>query len=47
MNNDFNNNGLDIEPFRFGLANITGNENDKGKFKTPTLRNIEYLPLHA
>ena len=43
MNNDFNNNGLDIEPFLdLGLANITGNENDKGKFKTPTLRNIEY-----
>ena len=43
MDNSFHNNGLDIEPFLdLGLANITGNSSDDGKFKTPTLRNIEF-----
>lgn len=38
--NAFGNNGLDLDPDA-GLYNITGNMNDYGKFKTPTLRNIE------
>lgn len=43
MDNSFHNNGIDTEPFLdVGLAKNTGNANDNGKFKTPTLRNIEY-----
>ena len=43
MDNDFHNNGLDTEPFiDLGLAKITGNPSDNGKFRTPTLRNIEF-----
>jgi len=38
--NFFGNNGLDPDPDA-GLYTITGNMNDYGKFKTPTLRNIE------
>jgi cytochrome c peroxidase len=42
MDNLFHNNGLDPEPFTdIGLGNITNNISDNGKFKTPTLRNIE------
>ena len=42
IDNLFHNNGLDIEPFLdLGRAKVTGNANDNGKFKTPTLRNIE------
>jgi cytochrome c peroxidase len=37
--NDFHNNGLDSLPFP-GRSEVTGNRNDRGKFKTPTLRNI-------
>jgi cytochrome c peroxidase len=39
---DFKNNGLPIDPTinDFGRENITGNTNDKFKFKTPSLRNI-------
>lgn len=40
--NIFHNNGLDslfIDP---GRSHITGDLNDLGKFKTPTLRNLEY-----
>lgn len=41
--NTFHNNGLDEEPFLdLGLENVTGLITDKGKFKTPTLRNIEF-----
>lgn len=40
-NNSFHNNGLDSIPYE-GRAEITGNPNDIGKFKTPTLRNIEF-----
>src|SRR5690554_7884700 len=36
--NIFGNNGLDLDPDA-GLYAITGNMNDYGKFKTPTLRN--------
>lgn len=43
MDNSFHNNGLDTEPFLdLGLAKVTGNSSDNGKFKTPTLRNIEF-----
>src|SRR5690554_3692953 len=38
--NIFGNNGLDVDPDA-GLYAVTGNMNDYGKFKTPTLRNIE------
>jgi len=42
MDNQFHNNGLDIEPFLdLGRAKVTANASDNGKFKTPTLRNIE------
>ena len=40
--NLFHNNGLDSIFNDEGLSNITNNPNDKGKFKTPTLRNIEF-----
>lgn len=39
--NLFHNNGLDDTFDDIGYAAITGNENDMGRFKTPTLRNIE------
>ena len=43
MDNQFHNNGLDTEPFiDSGRAKVTGNADDYGKFKTPTLRNIEF-----
>lgn len=43
MDNKFHNNGLDIEPFLdLGKGAVTGDPNDNGKFKTPTLRNIEF-----
>lgn len=41
--NLLHNNGLDATHSgnNLGLYSLTGNENDKGKFRTPTLRNIE------
>ena len=43
MDNLFHNNGLDTEPFQdLGLGKITNIQSDNGKFKTPTLRNIEF-----
>ena len=43
MDNTFHNNGLDTEPFLdLGRANVTEDPLDNGKFKTPTLRNIEF-----
>ena len=43
MDNEFHNNGLDTEPFSdIGRAKVTGNSSDEGKFKTPTLRNVEF-----
>ena len=43
MDNLFHNNGLDEEPFTdLGLGKITNDASDNGKFKTPTLRNIEF-----
>ena len=38
--NQFHNNGLDSVFTDLGRAAITGNQNDNGKFLTPTLRNI-------
>ncbi|MCO6478971.1 MAG: cytochrome C peroxidase [Phaeodactylibacter sp.] len=38
--NEFHNNALDAEP-EVGLGAITGSPFDRGRFKTPTLRNIE------
>ena len=42
--NLFHNNGLDSEePFvDNGLGDITNNPGDNGKFKTPSLRNVEF-----
>ena len=40
--NEFHNNGLDLDPPDTGLAALTGKRLDRGKFKTPTLRNVEY-----
>ena len=42
MDNQFHNNGLDNEPFiDLGRSKVTSEASDNGKFKTPTLRNIE------
>jgi len=38
----FGNNGLDDAPSDLGRGGITGSATDNFKFKTPTLRNIEY-----
>lgn len=40
--NLFHNNGLDVSSDDVGLGAITANALDFGKFKTPTLRNIEH-----
>jgi len=40
--NTFRNNGLDSEFTDLGLADVTGLSEDEGKFKVPTLRNIEF-----
>lgn len=39
--NKMTNNGLDATFTDPGLMGVTGNANDEGKFKTPSLRNIE------
>jgi cytochrome c peroxidase len=39
--NMFHNTGLDAEPGDKGLSAVTGDPLDRGRFKTPTLRNIE------
>lgn len=38
--NSFHNTGLDSNTFKKGRVLVTGNPNDEGKFKTPTLRNV-------
>ena len=38
----FHDNGLDEQYSDLGLGAITGLDRDKGKFKSPTLRNVEY-----
>ncbi len=40
--NDYRNNGLDTEFTDMGLYDVTGDENDIGKFKTPSLRNLVF-----
>jgi cytochrome c peroxidase len=43
--NLFHNNGLDDDAnLKPGLYEVTGNEADFGKFKTPTLRNLVFTP---
>lgn len=41
--NEFKNNGLDLNPDS-GLAEVTGNPNDVGKFRTPSIRNLVFTP---
>ena len=40
--NEFHNNGLDALSFDLGLAKITGDPADNGKFKSPSLRNLAF-----
>ena len=40
--NKFHNNGLDNNFSDLGLGAVTGDPNDNGKFKTPSLRNLEF-----
>lgn len=40
--NDFHNNGLDATFTDLGLGEVTQNSKDNGRFKAPTLRNIEF-----
>ena len=40
--NQFHNNGLDTAFLDLGLGAITGDPNDNGKFKTPSLRNLKF-----
>jgi len=42
LDNSFHNNGLDATFEDLGLGELTGNPEDNGKFKTTTLRNIEF-----
>jgi len=42
MDNSFHNNALDETFLDLGLFEVTGNELDRGLFKTPTLRNVEF-----
>ncbi|MDG2193677.1 MAG: cytochrome c peroxidase [Polaribacter sp.] len=39
--NKFHNNGLDNFPSK-GLESVTGNSSDRGKFKTPSIRNLAF-----
>lgn len=43
---DYHNNGLDnlFDSTNIGRAGVTGRSSDIGKFKTPTLRNIQFSP---
>lgn len=40
--NNFHNNGLDALFTDLGLGAVTGNPNDNGKFKSPSLRNLTF-----
>lgn len=40
--NDFHNNGLDATFSDLGLGAVTGDPNDNGKFRSPSLRNLAY-----
>lgn len=41
LNGSMSNNGLDMVFTDKGLGNVNGNETDNGKFKIPSLRNVE------
>lgn len=41
-NNEFHNNGLDSVFADPGLFNVTGDPNDMGRFRTPSLRNVVF-----
>ena len=41
-NNLFHNNGLDATFSDLGLGGVTGDPNDNGKFRSPSLRNLAY-----
>ena len=40
--NLFHNNGLDTNPIDLGLGLFTGDPNDNGKFRSPSLRNLAF-----
>ena len=40
--NNFHNNGLDATFSDLGLGGVTGDPNDNGKFRTPSLRNLAF-----
>ncbi|PKH52942.1 cytochrome-c peroxidase [Tenacibaculum sp. Bg11-29] len=40
--NKFHNNGLDAILTDLGLGKVTGDPNDNGKFKTPSIRNLKF-----
>jgi len=40
--NDFHNNGLDANFTDLGLGGVTGDPNDNGKFRSPSLRNLAF-----
>jgi len=40
--NDFHNNGLDTTFSDLGLGGVTGDPNDNGKFRSPSLRNLAF-----
>jgi cytochrome c peroxidase len=42
--NKYHNNGMDTQFTDAGRYGVTGNADDEGKFRTPTLRNIELTP---
>ena len=41
-NNKFHNNGLDTHFSDLGLGKVTGDPNDNGKFKSPSIRNLAF-----
>ena len=42
--NKFHNNGLDATFKDLGFGNVTGDTNDNGKFKSPSIRNLAFTP---
>ena len=42
MDEEYHDNGLDLVYTDLGRYDVTGVESDRGRFKTPTLRNIEH-----
>ncbi|MFT5673362.1 MAG: cytochrome c peroxidase, partial [Polaribacter sp.] len=40
--NKFHNNGLDTTFTDLGLGQVTGDPNDNGKFKSPSIRNLDF-----